>query len=126
MLILQWHLYTVNLIAEKIAERLGQLNPSQGSAYLKRAHKFRDRFALKLISWKERVKKSGVTYVVTSKHILEVIGTIKEKNIPLIMLENFFDETAAAVEGEEKIKSLDDLYERLVSVVSEAGSGGSK
>lgn len=70
----------------------------------------------------------------TAKHIMEVIEKVKADKIPLVMVENFFDPTVAyrvakdapgvrvavvsvAVDGEPTVKSLDDLYERLVLAV---------
>lgn len=70
----------------------------------------------------------------TSSHIIEVTEMIKRDKIPLVMVENYFDPavtnkiksavpglrvavTAVSVEGEPKVKNLDDLYESLVSAV---------
>ncbi|MBC7531887.1 MAG: zinc ABC transporter substrate-binding protein [Oligoflexus sp.] len=70
----------------------------------------------------------------TAKHTMEVIERAKADKINLIMVENFFDATVAnriakdvpglrvevvpvSVDGEEKIRSIDDLYEYLVSAI---------
>lgn len=73
----------------------------------------------------------------TSGHILDVIQIIKAQKVPLIMVENYFDPTVTnrikeaipeirsstvpvAVDGAPGIKTLDDLYENLVSTVVSA------
>lgn len=70
----------------------------------------------------------------TARHVMEVISRVKSEKIPLIIVENFFDSNVArrvqkevpglriatvpvAVGGEDEIKSIDDLYEFLVSTV---------
>jgi zinc/manganese transport system substrate-binding protein len=70
----------------------------------------------------------------TSGHIIEVIQIIREKKIPLVMVENYFDPTVTnrikedvpgiriavvpvSVDGAPGIKTLDDLYEKLVSTI---------
>ena len=70
----------------------------------------------------------------TARHTMEVIERAKADKINLIMVENFFDATVAnrigkdvpglrvevvpvSVDGDEKIKSIDDLYEYLVSAI---------
>ncbi len=68
----------------------------------------------------------------SAKHVMEVISKVKSDKIPLILVENFFDPTVAervikeskearlavvpvAVDGDAKVKTIDDLYETLVS-----------
>ncbi len=70
----------------------------------------------------------------TAKHTMEVIEKAKADKIPLILVENFFDPNVAnriakdvanlrvqvvpvSVDGEEKIKTIDDLYEYLVRAI---------
>ena len=70
----------------------------------------------------------------TAPHIVEVEKLVKDQKIPLILIENFFETSAGdriardvpnvrvvavpvSVGGEPSIKTLDDLYERLVQVV---------
>jgi len=70
----------------------------------------------------------------TAQHVLEVIKVAKAQNIKLIMVENFYDTNFAGkirseipdmrvviipveVGGDPAIKTLDDLYENLVSVI---------
>ncbi|RZA25245.1 MAG: zinc ABC transporter substrate-binding protein [Proteobacteria bacterium] len=74
----------------------------------------------------------------TAKHVMEVIARVKSDKISLILVENFFDPTVAnriekdapgtrvavvpvAVGGDEKIKTIDDIYENLVSVIEGKG-----
>lgn len=70
----------------------------------------------------------------TAKHTMEVIERAKADKINLIMVENFFDSTVAnrvskdvpglrveivavSVGGDEKVKSIDELYEFLVRAI---------
>lgn len=70
----------------------------------------------------------------TASHILEVIETIKRNKISLVMIENFFDTSSAnrikeevpgirvvsvpvSVDGEPEIKTVDELFEKLVSII---------
>lgn len=70
----------------------------------------------------------------TAKHIMDVIQKVKAEKINLILVENFFDPVVAqrvhkdvpsarvavvpvAVGGDDKVKTLDDLYEHLVLVI---------
>ncbi len=70
----------------------------------------------------------------TAAHVLEVIGLMKTHKISLVLVENYFDATIGkriqdevpgariasvpvAVEGASEVKNLDDLYEKLVSVI---------
>lgn len=150
-------------IAIKIAERLGELDSPNAKTYLDRATKLASRLEEKSKGWKKRIEASGVKKVVTyhktlnyffsrfgienserlepkpgvppsGPHILSVMALIKEQKVPLIMIENFFDDKAAkriqgdiptlriatvpvAVDGTSEVKSLDELYEKLVTVI---------
>lgn len=70
----------------------------------------------------------------TSGHIIEIIDLIKKQKIQLLMIENYFDASitkrikqevpsirsetvAVAVDGAPNIKTIDDLYEQLVTAV---------
>lgn len=147
----------------KVAERLGQLDPEHATLFKQRAEAFQKRMTEKTALWQARIKKSGVTQVITyhktmtyflerfglanpavlepkpgipptSGHIIEVINLIKQKHVPLILVENYFDPTvtnkikedvpairvvtvAVGVEGAPGIATLDDLYEALVRAV---------
>ena len=146
-----------------LAERLGELDTAHAAAYMTRAKAFQKRMEDKTKLWQARVEKSKVKSAVsyhktltyfftrfhiqnpailepkpgippTSGHIIEVIQMIREKKIPLIMVENFFDPTVTnrikeevpgihiavvpvSVDGAPGIKTLDDLYEKLVSTI---------
>jgi len=153
----------VGTIAEKIAERLSQLDETHRKDYESRAKKMKERLAEKTKSWKARIEKTGVRQIVsyhktldyffdrfgiqvpielepkpgippTSHHIMQVIQTVKEKEVPLIMIENFYDHKVAnriqrdvpkvrivpvpvSVGGEPNIKTIDELFEKLVQVI---------
>jgi zinc/manganese transport system substrate-binding protein len=150
-------------IAVKIAQRMGELDPSNAKQFLEKGLALQARLQKKTKDWSKRIKKANVKSVVsyhktltyffdrfniensailepkpgippTASHILEVIGIIKQKKIPLIMIENYFDASTAdrikeevpgiriasvpvSVNGTSDINSLDDLYEKLVSVI---------
>ncbi len=150
-------------IAKAIAQRLGELDPTNKVNYIQRAEALDARLNAKTKVWGERIKKSGVSKIITyhktltyfldrfqlenptileplpgipptAKHTLEVIATAKAQKVPLIMVENFFDDAAAqrvakdvpnlrvvsvavAVEGNAKVKSIDDVYEHLVLTI---------
>ncbi|MEK6578780.1 MAG: hypothetical protein AABZ55_06105, partial [Bdellovibrionota bacterium] len=70
----------------------------------------------------------------TSSHILDVIRLIREKNISLVLVENFFDPTvtdkikndipalrsktvAVSVDGRPGVRTLGELYESLIQVI---------
>jgi zinc/manganese transport system substrate-binding protein len=151
-------------LASVVAERLGELDTDHAAEFTKRAEAFNARMEKKTKEWLARIKKSNVKAVVTyhktltyffdrfelqnpailepkpgipptSGHILEVIQLIKQKKIPLLMIENFFDPTVSnrivedvpgvrvavvpvSVDGAPGTDTLDDLYEKLVSVVA--------
>lgn len=150
-------------IAVAIAKRLGELDKPNEKTYKNRGRAIKERFAKKVNSWQKRIKKSGITNVIShhktlsyffnrfgmsvpiviepkpgvppsSKHVLKIIKTAKEKKIQLILIENFFKDSVAqrikkdvqglkvktipvAVKGESGINNLDDLYEHLVSTI---------
>ena len=70
----------------------------------------------------------------TARHTMEVISIAQQQKVPLILVENFFEPSVAerivkdvpgmrtslipvAVDGDPSIKTLDDLYERLIQVI---------
>ena len=143
-----------------IANRLGELDAAHAAASLTRAQAIKDRLEKKTKLWKDRLGRTGIKEVVTyhktltyfldrfdiknpailepkpgipptAKHTLEVIALLREKKIPLILVENYFDSAVAdritkdvpgtrtrtvavAVEGDPSIRGIDDLYESLV------------
>jgi zinc/manganese transport system substrate-binding protein len=109
-------------IAVLIAKRLGELDTGNAAKYAANAKAFQARLAEKTKAWTDRVKKTGVTKIITyhktltyfldrfklenpvilepkpgipptSGHIIDVIKIAKEQKIPLILVENYFDPT---------------------------------
>jgi zinc/manganese transport system substrate-binding protein len=109
-------------IAEVLAQRMGELDPLHGPAFVKRAKAFSKRLADKTQEWKARIDKSGVKRIVTyhktlnyfldrfairsaavlepkpgipptSKHIMSVIEIIRREKVPVVFVENFYDPT---------------------------------
>lgn len=154
-------------VAVGIADHLAEMDPDHVAIYKENASKLKTRLEEKTKTWQKRIAKSEVTEVVTyhktlnyfldrfgiknpinlepkpgipptAQHIMDVIRVVKEKNIKLVMIENFYDKSFAdkivsevpkikvdtipvEVGGDPSIKTLDDLYEHLVSVIEEAG-----
>ena len=150
-------------IAQKLAQRLSEIDPKNQKLYTERAEKFNSRLNQKMKDLKKRIEASGVKKIITyhktlnyffnrfgiensgmlepkpgvpptGPHILSIITLAKEQKVPLNMIENFFDDKAAqriktdvpglrvvivpvAVGGESGINTLDDLYEKLTSVI---------
>ncbi len=146
-----------------IAKRMGELDTANAAKFDANAKALQSRLVDKTKGWTERVKKSGVTKIVTyhktltyfldrfklenpailepkpgipptSGHIIDVIKIVKEKKIPLILVENYFDATVTtkikqevpglravtipvAVEGAAGVAKLDDLYETIVKAI---------
>jgi zinc/manganese transport system substrate-binding protein len=153
----------VGEISIKVAERLGELDSANAAAFKKNAQEFQAHLVSKTAEWQKRIAATGVKDIVTyhktltyflnrfqisnpsilepkpgipptTSHVLAVIQIIKEKKVPLILVENFFDPTITnkikaevpairaetvpvAVEGQPGIRSLEDLYEYLVKKV---------
>ncbi|MBS1961600.1 MAG: zinc ABC transporter substrate-binding protein [Bdellovibrionales bacterium] len=109
-------------IAQKIAARLGELDPPNAAKYEAGAKALVSRLTEKSRDWDSRIRKSGVTQVITyhktltyfldrfklenpailepkpgipptSGHIIDVIKLAKEKKIGLVLVENYFDPT---------------------------------
>lgn len=149
--------------AQIIAARLGELDPAHNTDFGNRANAFADRMKVRTDGWKKRIEASGVKKVVTfhktfsyffdrfglenpitlepkpgipptSGHIIDVIQTMKQQKIPLILVENYFDVSvtkkitqeipgsravtvAVDVEGESGINSTEDLIEQFVKAI---------
>jgi zinc/manganese transport system substrate-binding protein len=149
-----------------IAERLGELDAANKAKYLENAKALQSKLEAKTKDWKARIEKSGVKELVTyhksftyfldrfglkaaaqlepkpgipptASHVMEVIGVMKEKNLRLVLIENYFDASVGekikqsvpkamiervpvAVGGEPAIRSTEDLIERLVKTVEAA------
>ncbi len=157
----------VGELALIIANRLAELDSQHGAEYKKNALALQTRMQKKTKEWEQRIQTSGVKKTVTyhktltyflnrfqienpeilepkpgipptSAHILEVIETIKKLQIPLIIVENYFDPTVTekikqiiptirsltvpvAVEGASNIVTIDDLFENLVKGIEGKG-----
>lgn len=110
--------------------RINKTGIAKVITYHKTLNYFFDRFGIKNPINLE--PKPGIPP--TAQHILEVVKVAKAQKIKLIMIENFYDTSFAdklisqvpglrvviipvEVGGDPAIKSLDDLYENLVSVI---------
>lgn len=107
-----------------IAERMAQLDSTQGDRYIERGKQIQQRLETKTKDWQIRIEKTGVKKVIsfhrtlsyffnrfgitypttlepkpgippTTKHIMDVIQIVKTQKVPLIMIENFFETTSA-------------------------------
>jgi zinc/manganese transport system substrate-binding protein len=106
-----------------IAKRMGELDPAQKDFYLKNAESFNKHMQEKTKEWQERLKKTGITEIVTyhktfsyfcdrfqiqcsvqlepkpgipptARHILSVIDQMKKRNLRLVLIENLYDDAA--------------------------------
>ncbi len=129
--------------SDRMNSRLGEWKKRISKTGVKRVvtyHKTLDYFiesmGLELLTVLE--PKPGISPSVN--HLSEVMSVMKAKNTNLILIENFFNPDIAkklrelnpaiqvavvpvSVEGEAKIKTLDDLYENLVSTIETLSQG---
>ena len=111
--------------AQLIAKRLGDIDPNQKDFFLKNAATFQKQMTDKTKLWQERIKKSGVTEIVTyhktfsyfcdrfeircaislepkpgipptASHILSVIDQMKKRKIKLVFIENLYDDSVGS------------------------------
>ncbi len=152
--------------AVALAARLGELAPEHAEVFSDRAKSLQQRLITQTEKWKIRLKKTEVQKVITyhrtlnyffdrfgieavaylepkpgipptAQHILSVIQTAKENQIPLILVEHYYDSkvaqrvsrelpqvlvktVSAAVGGSPQVTNLDELYEQLVRTFEEA------
>ncbi len=143
-----------------VAKKLGELDPNNSSFFTKRAQAFQTKMTKLHKKWKEELDGRGVKEIVTyhktltyflntmgirslttvepkpgvpptAGHILGVIKLVKSKKIKLILVENYFETTAAlrvqksapevvvksvpiSVGGAPGVTSLENLYQSLV------------
>lgn len=143
-----------------VAEKLGSLDPLEKSFYLEQAKLFQTHLQEKTKLWDARLKKTGLKEIITyhktfgyfldrfgisgvmelepkpgipptASHLLEVISVIKKRSIKLVLIENYYDNSAGdklkqeipglvvlhvpvSVGGDPEIKSTDDLIEKIV------------
>lgn len=153
------------IIAEAIAKKLGEIDKDHASEFLANSKKFSEQINAKMPGWKQKIEASKVKDIVTyhktlsyfldtfglksaiqiepkpgvppsAKHILKVIKTIKDDKIPLILVANYFDDSAAkrihketpgvkvktvpaAVDGNSEVSDIIALYDYLVNAVSQ-------
>ena len=146
-----------------IAKRLGELDTANSEKYQANAKAFRVRLIEKTRGWETRIKATGISKIITyhktltyfldrfkienpailepkpgipptSGHIIDVIKTIREQGIKLVLVENYFDATVTnkmkqevpglravtipvSVEGAPGIAKIDDLYEAIVKAI---------
>lgn len=151
-------------IALKVGEKLASLDSKNAAQYRKNATEFQEKLKNETEKWKARIESSGVKKVIayhrtlsyffdrfgielvevlepkpgippTSGHILHVIREVREKQVPLILVENYFDDAAArkirkqipklrvetvpvAVGGAKSVTSLEKLYETLIDAIA--------
>lgn len=145
-----------------IAERMGELDGAHKDAFLVQAKKLQAQLDAKTTEWRARILKTGIKEVVTyhktlsyfldrfgikstlqlepkpgippsASHLMAVIQDIKARKIPLVLIENYFDDSASAklkqevpglrvvrvpveVGGDVGIASTEQLIERIVQV----------
>ncbi len=131
-----------------IANRLAQLSPENKEQFLKSANVFQVKMQTKTKFWSDRLRKTGLTEIVTyhktfsyfcsrfeircelqlepkpgipptANHLLSVIEQIKKRKIHLVLIENLYSDTVS-----DKLKvELPDLRVQLapVSVGGESG-----
>lgn len=143
-----------------IAGRLAELDGANREFYIGNANHLKQELEEKTKIWQQRLQKSGVKEVVsyhktfsyffhrfgiknslqlepkpgippTASHLMEVITEMKNRNIRLVLIENYFDDSASeklktevsglsvarvpvSIGGEPEVKSIFDLMERLV------------
>ncbi len=152
------------IIAQKISERLETLDPSNAASYQKNLRDFQKRLSDKIIVWEKTLAgvrgQSIITYhrslsyladwvglnVIdfiepkpgippSPAHILSLMELIKNKKIPLVITENYYDPRPSrelsgktgiqvltlptSVGGEPTIKTYEDLFDFLTQQLKE-------
>ncbi len=111
-----------------MAQRFGELEPDEKDFFLKNAKGFQKSMTDKIVEWQRRIKKTGITEVVTyhknfayfcdrfeihcdlqlepkpgipptASHILSVIDQMKKRKIKLVIIENLYEDSVG-----EKLK----------------------
>lgn len=149
-----------------VAEKLSELDPTHTNMFQENAKKFESNMLSKLSEWKKRIAASGINEFVsfhknfayfcntfnlkcslqlepkpgippTASHLMNVISEIKSRNIKLVLIENYFDDSVSgkikqstpnvkiarvpiSVLGEPEIKTNFDLIENLVKTIESA------
>jgi zinc/manganese transport system substrate-binding protein len=129
----------MNTRVQEWKKRISQTGIKRVVTYHKTLDYFIESMGLELLTVLE--PKPGISPSVN--HLSEVMNVMKAKNTNLILIENFFNPDIAkklrelnssiqvavvpvSIEGESRIKTLDDLYENLVSTIENLSRGGKK
>ena len=157
------------LMARGIARRLAELDPAGAASYASNLATFEKTLDAKEMEWARlmaplagqsivtfhrswpyfaaRYRLNVAAYVEpkagiqpTAQHTVEVIKTVRSKNIKVILMENFYDRRSpdqiaqhsdakvvfvpSMVAGEEKVQSYFDLFDTIVSAIAKAAQGG--
>ncbi|MCC7440926.1 MAG: zinc ABC transporter substrate-binding protein [Bdellovibrionales bacterium] len=155
--------------ARAIAERLAKLDPAGAGAYSAGAARFAADVDARMKGWTERMKGSGVMEVVTyhrtlsyfldrfgvkraaelepkpgvppsAKHLLSVINLVRERRIPCLLTESFFEPGAAERVRKEApgafaetvptevgaVKGVNDYFALIEAIVKGVESCGAK
>lgn len=110
----------VGELAQAIAKRMGELDSGNAANFTQRANQYQANLKTKVDGWRERLKKTGISEVITyhpslsyflaryglksaatleakpgvppsAQHILEVIEIAKKNKIAVALVDNFFD-----------------------------------
>jgi len=138
----------VGIIAEKIAEKLSELDPPGHDAYTKRAQDWSAHLNARVKEWQKEIEASHVTKVVTYhrtldyfldrfhialveelepkpgipptvQHMVTVVDKIRSEHVPLVMIENYYDPSVSRKLTEE----VKDLKIEVVPVSVEGAPG---
>lgn len=111
--------------AQLIAKRLGELDPTEKDFFLKNANIFEKEMNNKAKQWHDRIKKSGVSEIVTyhknfsyfcdrfeirctlqlepkpgipptASHLISVIDQMKKRKIKLVLIENLYEDSVGS------------------------------
>ncbi len=147
---------------ELIANRLAELDKINGKFYQTQARQWTAQLQTQMAAWQARVTKSGIKEIVTyhktfdyfcerfkikcllqleprpgipptASHLISIVRDIKDRKIPIVLIENYYDievaeklrsevpslkvlQVPVAVGGAERITTNEELLESLVSV----------
>ncbi len=109
-----------------VADKLSDIDPADKDYFTKNAQNFQKHMEEKEKEWQARVKKTGLTEIVTyhktfsyfcdrfhlkcdlqlepkpgipptSSHLLSVVDQMKKRNLKVVLIENFYDDAAAGM-----------------------------
>lgn len=151
-----------------IAERMGEIDSAHHDLFKANAEAYQKTLAEKTKGWQSRISKAGIKEVITyhktlsyfldrfaiksvwqlepkpgipptASHLITVINEMKSHNIKLVLIENFYDDAAAAklrqeipdvivtrvpvaVDGADNVATTEALIENLVKVFENEGA----